>query len=309
MRVCSTGAPASTTMRPDEESREASLTHEDVASILRICSPDGLLVGGQALGLWVDQLGVQRPAIFVASITTDADFLGSAQLARTLGRGIGWKTWVASLDDFSPRIAKVTHLEPDGAIKQVDFLSGVVGLNTIDVRRRAIRLEMSGIGPVTIMHPVDVLASRIANLQVLPAKRTPAGFAQARLAIDMVAAFIREQIKSRGARAGLTLLERVVGIAEDHSGLLVFVLYGIDVLKAAPMDAFLETPELHSGRWPQVLAEVGRQRASLAKLANRVSDSRPQKAKPGKPKPTARKKSVARARARAKSGDGAGRRR
>ena len=296
-------------MRPDEESREASLTREDVASILRICSPDGLLVGGQALGLWVDQLGVERPAIFVASITTDADFLGSAQLARTLGRGIGWKTWVASLDDYSPQIAKVTHLEPDGAIKQVDFLSGVVGLNTIDVRRRAICLEVSGIGSVTLMHPVDVLASRIANLQVLPAKRTPAGFAQARLAIDMVAAFIREQIKSRGARAGLRLLERVVGIAEDHSGLLVFVLYGIDVLKAAPVDAFLDMPELQSRRWPQVLAEVGLRRKALAKLANRVSDSRPHEAKPGKRRPAARKTPAPRARARGKSDDGGGRRR
>lgn len=258
-----------------EPEREAPLTREDVASILRVCAADALLVGGQALGLWADQLAVQRPAALEAMITTDADFVGNAQLARTLGRRLGWKTWVASLDDFSSQIAKVTHVEADGSVKQVDFLSSVIGLTTIDLRRRAIRLDIEGIGPVAVMHPVDVLASRIANLQSLSSKRTPAGFAQARLAIDMVAAFIRETLKSRGGRAGLKLLERVVDLAEDHAGLLVFILHGIDVLQAVPIDAFDQAPELQRRRWPQVLATVGRQRAILAKLTRQTSEPRP----------------------------------
>jgi len=256
----------------ESHGREATLSADDVASILRICSPEGLLVGGQALAFWVDWLNVPRPAALASSITSDADFLGNSQLAARLGRGLGWKVWVPSLDDATPQLAKVTSTGPDGSIKQVDFLSGVVGLTSKDVRRRAKSLEVDGIGQVVVMHPLDVLDSRIQNLHLLPAKRTEAGFAQARLAIAMVAAFIRADAALQGERAALKQLDRVVAIADDYAAILVFVLYGIDVLQAVPLEAFPTTAELHRTRWPQVIARARSQRESLAKLANRVSE-------------------------------------
>lgn len=250
---------------------EIALSPGELASILRLCAPEGLLVGGQALAFWVDRLTVPRPAELASNITTDADFIGNAQLARRLGRAMGWKTWVPSLDDATPQLAKVTHAEPDGAVKQVDFLSGVVGLTTKDVKRRAMLLDVAGIGLMSVMHPVDVLDSRVQNLHLLASKRTPAGFAQARLAISMVKAFIRAE-SVPDERPGLKQLERVVGIAQDYAGLLVHVLYGIDVLDAVPLDAFHRSSELHARRWPQVVAKVGAQRAALAKLAGRVRE-------------------------------------
>jgi len=267
--------PAS--MTTDSPGRDATLSPDDVASILRICSPEGLLVGGQALAFWVDWLNVPRPVALASSITSDADFIGNTQLAAKLGRGLGWKIWVPSLDDATPQLAKVTWTEPDGSIKQVDFLSGVVGLTTKDVRRRAQSLEVNGIGLVSVMHPLDVLDSRIQNLHLLPAKRTEAGFAQARLAIAMVAAFIRDEAALKGERAALKQLERVVAIADDYAAILVFVLYGIDVLQAVPLEAFPGTSELHRTRWPQVLARARAQREALAKLANRVSERKRKK--------------------------------
>ena len=118
------------------------------------------------------------------------------------------------------------------------------------MRRRAKSLEVDGIGLVSVMHPLDVLDSRIQNLHLLPVKRTEAGFAQARLAIAMVAAFIRAEVAAQGERVALKQLERVVAIADDHAAILVFVLYGIDVLKAVPLEAFPATAELHRTRWP-----------------------------------------------------------
>ena len=70
----------------------------------------------------------------------------------------------------------------------------------------------------------------------------------------------------------------MVAIADDHAAILVFVLYGIDVLKAVPLEAFPATAELHRTRWPQVLARVRSQREALAKLANRVSERTRRKA-------------------------------
>ena len=73
----------------DVHAREAALTADDFASILRICSAEGLLVGGQALAFWVDWLGVPRPAILASSITTDADFIGGVPIGESAGSGPG----------------------------------------------------------------------------------------------------------------------------------------------------------------------------------------------------------------------------
>lgn len=55
-----------------ERQTEAPLTPEDVQMILSICSPRGLLVGGQALAFWADHLQVERPVSLISGVTADA---------------------------------------------------------------------------------------------------------------------------------------------------------------------------------------------------------------------------------------------
>jgi hypothetical protein len=254
-----------------ERDIEAPLTPEDVQKILSICSPDGLLVGGQALAFWADHLQVKRPANLISGVTADADFIGDSLLAKNLGKRLGWQTWIPALDDSTPQTGKVTHRTRNGGIKQVDFLSGVAGLTTKDLARRAIELEVPHIGRLRVIHPVDVLDSRIQNLHLLPGKRTDAGIAQARLAVDVAREFIRREITTRGERVGLKLLERVADIAADMAAVRVFLLFGIDPLQAVPLEDFRTTSALHKGRWPQIVAEVGVKRESLRKLSKSTS--------------------------------------
>jgi hypothetical protein len=152
-------------------------------------------------------------------------------------------------------------------VKQVDFLSGVAGLTTKDLAHRAVEMDVPDIGHLRVIHPIDVLDSRIQNLHLLPEKRTDAGIAQARLAVDVARAFIRQEIASRSERAGLRLLERVADIASDIAAVRVFLLYGIDPLEAIPLEEFRTTAALHKVRWPQIVAEVGEKRKALRKLA------------------------------------------
>ncbi len=252
-----------------ERDTEAPLTPEDVQKILSICSPRGLLVGGQALAFWADHLQVERPADLVSGVTTDADFIGDSALAKNLAKRLGWQVWIPALDDATPQTGKVTHRIKNGGVKQVDFLSGVAGLTTKDLARRAIEMVIPVVGHLRVIHPVDVLDSRIQNLHLLPEKRTDAGIAQARLAVDVVRAFIRREVVTRDERAGLKLLERIADIANDLSAVRVFLLYGIDPLKAVPLDEFRTTSALHKVRWPQIVAEVDQKRESLRKLSGR----------------------------------------
>lgn len=258
----------------NERQIEATLSPEDVRKILSICSPRGLLVGGQALAFWADHLRVERPVSLVSGVTADADFIGDSVLAKELARSLGWKLWIPSLDDSTPQTGKVTHRMKGGEVKQVDFLSGVAGLTTKDLARRAIDLEMPEVGQLRVIHPIDVLDSRIQNLHLLHEKRTAAGIAQAHLAVDVARAFVRQEVAARDERAGLKLLERIGEIAGDIGAVRVFLLYGIDPLKAVPLESFRTTTALHKVRWPQIVAEVAGKREAMRKLSSRTRRAR-----------------------------------
>lgn len=253
---------------------EVALSPEEVKEILAICSPRGLLVGGQALAFWADHLNVRRPANLESGVTADADFIGDSALAKELGKRLRWETWIPTLDDVTPQTGKVTHRVARSGIKQVDFLSGVIGLNTTDISRRAIEIAIPGIGDLRVMHPIDVLDSRIQNLRHLPGKRNDSGIAQASLSVDVARAFIRREITDNGERAGLRLLERVADIAGDTAAVSVFLLYGIDPLKAIPLEDFRTTSALHKARWPQIVADVHEKRETLRMLEARAKRTR-----------------------------------
>jgi hypothetical protein len=252
-----------------ERDVEARLTPADVRKILSICSPRGLLVGGQALAFWADHLRVRLPAGLASGVTADADFIGDADLATQLGERLRWTTWIPALEDSTPQTGKVTHRLRGGGVKQVDFLSGVAGLTTKDLMRRAVELEVPELGRLRVIHPVDVLDSRIQNLHLLPEKRTSQGIAQAILAVGVVSAFIRERIATRGERPALKLLERVADIAGDIAAVRVFLLYGIDPLAAVPIEEFRTSTTLHRKRWPQLVADVEAKRATLGRLVSK----------------------------------------
>ena len=248
---------------------EAVLSPEDIRAILKVCSTAGVLVGGQALAFWADHYDVSRPADLKPAVSADADFIADGALARKLASALGWKSWIPGFDDATFQTGKVTQKQPDGSVKQVDFLASVAGLATKDVVRRALEMKVPKIGVVHIMNPVDVLDSRIQNLALIPAKRTPAGVSQARLAVDVTRAFIAEQIQEQGEKRALKLLERVTEIAWDIGAIRVYLQYDIDPLLAVPLENFRTTSALHTRRWPQITARLTEQRDKIRRLQSR----------------------------------------
>lgn len=91
----------------------------------------------------------------------------------------------------------------------------------------------------------------------------------ARLSVNVAPAFIRQEVITRDEKAGLKLLERVADIAGDMAAVRVFLLHGVDPLKAVPREDFRTTSALHRMRWPQIVAQAGEKRESLRKLYSR----------------------------------------
>ena len=259
-----------------------ALTGEEVEQIVRACGCRALLVGGQSLAFWARAFKVKPPGVLADMVTTDADFIGSRADAACLRSGLGypWELRIAALEDQTGQTAKVFARTPGGGAKQVDFLSGIVGLDTAKIQARAVEVELASGACLRVLHPLDVLESRLRNLDTLPDKRCAAGIAQAALAIAIVRRFIESELeRATTPRVALQAISRVIKIALDARLSLVALDHGLDVLDAVPAER-IAAPQFQTQRWPRVLERLAVRRAKHAALAQRrraLLDRRPKR--------------------------------
>ncbi len=131
-----------------------------------------VLVGGQAVFVWAQRLGLVEAAGSDAGwlASKDIDFEGSAVAARASAKLLGGKARVPSFDHHTPLTAVVFFDDSDGIERRIDFLGAPLGLDRRDVRDTAVDVEI-GTGALSstlwVMHPERVMESRIANVQIL----------------------------------------------------------------------------------------------------------------------------------------------
>ena len=149
---------------------------------------------------------------------------------------MGWRYWQPSGDDATSQTAKLTKRVEGQGIKQVDFLGSIVGLKTEGIQQRAIVVSLADGMRIRVLHPLDVLESRLKNLAELPSKRAPQGIAQAHLAIDVVRCFLEQLLREGPPRRLFNAIDRVVRVAQEKSLQTVLYGYGLDLLAAVPAD-------------------------------------------------------------------------
>jgi hypothetical protein len=246
---------------------EIALTEEEIDHILRSCDGRALLVGGQALAFWAQHYQVKPLGVLAVNVTSDADFVGTAQVARDLSQALkseGWRYWQPSVEDATAQTAKLSKRVEGYGIKQIDFLGSIVGLKTEGIRQRGVVLNLSDGTRVRVLHPLDVLESRLKNLAQLPSKRNSQGIAQAHLAVDIVKCFLEQLLREEPLRRLLDAIERLARITQDKGLERVFHDYGLDPLSAVPADR-VASEEFRTRRWPQLLTLIAEQRGTYAR--------------------------------------------
>jgi hypothetical protein len=247
------------------------LSSDEVRQILENSSEDTVLVGGQALALWSQIYHVVPPHELSAGISADIDFIGSVRAAKAVGQALNrsggrWKLHEVEPGDATPQTATLSLAVKDEGYKEIDFLGAIVGVNTNQVRTRAVEMRLHGLARcVKIIHPLDLLASRLHNLADIPGKRDAQGVAQGRLAISVVRAFISQAHSTLQERDVFPFVEQVRRIALNKKLGRVYYEYGLDVLSAVPVELF-KNEDFLSKRWPRIQALVAEQRDSQAKL-------------------------------------------
>lgn len=132
--------------------------------------------------------------------------------------------------------------------------------------KRAVAIDLPPSSKISILHPVDVLASRLKNLQYLREKQNEVGVAQAHLAIKITSAFLRTMLAAPHRRELLMWVEHIARIALDESLGLTLDRYELDPLKSIPAGE-IAVPEFQAKRWPQLIETAQAARESRANMA------------------------------------------
>lgn len=230
------------------------LKSDDAALLIdQTRTESAVLIGGQAVAFWSRYFNIEPR---LPTLTGDVDYLGTKAAAkRASGQlKLPHDLKIATLDDATPNTA-VLSVDVEGYSEPVliDYLASIIGIETKDIEKTAILAEFNG-QPLRVLHPLLLLQAKIWNLYRLEEKRTEEGIEQARLAIEIAAAFIREAGMER--RELLDAIETIGRFAATAPARFAR-RFGLNCMKAIPETVFNEgvlPAEFHEKRWPQILA-------------------------------------------------------
>ena len=235
-----------TLLRPQDAATLVAQTRSDKA----------VLIGGQAVAFWAQYYGIESR---LPALTGDIDYLATLSEAKRISARlkIPHTLKVASLDDHTPNSA-VISIDMDGYPEPVliDYLTGIIGVKSEAITKSAVVIEFEG-EPIRVLHPLHLLQAKIWNLYRLEEKRNQEGIEQARLAIEIAAAFIQQQKMPR--RELLNAIEAIGRFAATAPARFVAERFGLKCLNAIPRSVLEDgvlPEEFHKKRWPKILAAV-----------------------------------------------------
>lgn len=192
------------------------------------------VIGGQALGLWAAYYAVTPPEVPETYLwfSVDMDFYGTREDAERLKELVGGRIKAPGVDDHTPQTA-VLNTVIDGDSVHVDFLADIAGVEISVVKASVIPLVLptsSGEVPIQVMHPIDVLMSRVANVAVL-GRSSAHDIRQIEIASIVVSRFIYDALRNAKPKAVSAMARRLIDwLEKDIHGRKAHLLGGADPL-------------------------------------------------------------------------------
>ena len=242
-----------------------------VKRLLGAADDTEVLVGGQALSVWIVKYGLQLP-LDLPVITRDTDFLTQSAAATAsvekFARAINGKASFPRRLALTALVGQVELAVSDETYVNVDVIFKVIGLDPAKVLARAVRVELPGSTTFLVMHPFDLLKSRLANLHELREKQNDKGAAQLRLGLDVARAYLQEQAaRYPAAETGAgrspiqTLVSEIEKMAIDDAGRKVAKRWGVHVADAID-PSLIPAGAFWTRKWPGLKALMSAEYAS-----------------------------------------------
>ena len=226
--------------------REAQTLPEVVQRLLAAAGPHLILVGGQALAFWMSRYDVSAPEAF-AFVSRDMDFLtrsaGDKEEVIRLAKILGGRAVIPHERALTALVGQAVRPLDDAQYINVDVVFKIYGANAELVRKAAVDVNDADL-MFRVMHPMDVLKSRLDNLHGLKEKQTALGQAQLEAAIRVAQRFQRsiadELRPSAGARSPALRFARFIeSLALSDAGRKVAErnrIFVADAIEPAAMD-------------------------------------------------------------------------
>lgn len=207
-----------------------------------------VLAGGQALLFWMKRYQIGPPSAIGqeahAGVTCDADFLGTSAMARQLAKALGARLQEMPADALSSLAAQIRIPAGNGLEHNVDVIHHLYasgGLRktvefTRRTQRRALVVQLEDGLKIRVLHPLDVLASRIHNAADLVAVKGPHVVTQARWGVEVARAAMTNLLNSEetgGERPG-ALVQEIFRLALSQSGRRVLREHGVETAAGIP---------------------------------------------------------------------------
>lgn len=224
--------------------REAVAPAEIVEALLREASPKLVLVGGQALAFWMDRYRVEMPR-GVPYVSRDIDFLTDSRAdvaeVRRLARVLGGSAIIPHARSLTALVGQAVRDVSDEEFINVDVIHRVIGADAAVVRSRAVRARRGDV-ELRVMHPLDVLKSRVDNLHRLAEKQNDVGCAQLEAAISVARRFVESCAKTANVREMLRYVGFIERLARSDAGRKVARRFGLHVADAIEPNAVASRP-------------------------------------------------------------------
>jgi hypothetical protein len=222
--------------------REAVAPSDVVESLLRAAGTRLVLVGGQALAFWMDRYGVEMPGR-IPYVSRDIDFLAESAAdvdeVHRLARVLGGHAIIPRRRALTALVGQAVRDVSETELINVDVVFRVLGADA-NLRSRAVEVRYRDM-TFRVMHPMDVLKSRVDNLHALPEKQNEIGKAQLTAAIAVAQAFLRDAAKGPSTAQGRPVTLRYAGflerLATSDAGRKVAARFGVHVADAIEPDA------------------------------------------------------------------------
>jgi hypothetical protein len=259
--------------RTPSADRRARLSYADIKPVLARLgdlTEEIVLVGGQAVGFWVDVYAARDPELarLVPLASKDIDFCGDVRAVRICGERLAGRTRIASMDDHTPNTGVVTFVDAHDVERTIDFIDQPHGLRARDVYRMALPIRvLDDAGLPTdvafrVMHPAHVMESRVHNCVGLPGYQSAHALKQLGASVACAREFIRDMLASDRTRVALTLNERIFTFClEDRDGRVVHAKHGVDPFEAVVADDDRLPARFRETRHPQMKRELALRRA------------------------------------------------
>jgi hypothetical protein len=226
---------------PDDE---APLDPATLDQFLCSMGADMVLVGGQALAFWMQRYGIDAQS---ATISNDGDVLGDLAKAHDIAQRLKAAVVIPDQNALTSLVAQIRVPVSGGKVRNIDVLHllyTVSGLRksgefTRRVVRRSVEVQWRAGKSIRVMHPLDVLESRVQNAVGLLDEKGPHVLTQAVWAIQVARASILRvaHAKQPGDERVGELVQDVYQLAHSRPGRDLLKDHGIEVLDAIDLEA------------------------------------------------------------------------